>query len=60
VRAWQQGATNHGWGIIPWVGGTDGWIFFDSENATVTNRPMLTVEWDVAPNAQQVRFQQGV
>ena len=33
VRHWVAGGANHGWAILPWGGGTDGWAFSPSEAA---------------------------
>lgn len=45
VRHWVAGGANHGWAILPWGGGTDGWAFSPSEAAPIDLRPKLVVEW---------------
>lgn len=58
VRHWVAGGANHGWAILPWGGGTDGWAFSPSEAAPIDLRPKLVVEW--APAATTVStFQQA-
>jgi len=58
LQAWSNGATNFGWAILPWSNGTDGWEFNQSENATISNRPKLTVQW-VPAATSSASFQQG-
>jgi hypothetical protein len=42
VQAWVDGTrANHGWAILPWFGGGDGWGFATSEAATERDRPQL-------------------
>ncbi len=53
LQAWSNGAPNHGWVFIN--SSTDGWDFASSENATVANRPRLTV-LAVPPNSGQLNF----
>jgi uncharacterized repeat protein (TIGR01451 family) len=43
VQAWSSGATNLGWVMIS--NSDTGWEFPTSESGTVTERPMLTVDW---------------
>jgi hypothetical protein len=43
VQAWAYGAPNFGWGITQKGGG--GWDFASSENGTVANRPLLTIDY---------------
>jgi hypothetical protein len=49
VQAWANGDANHGWGVIPWVGGSNGWIFNASEFADVNARPQLTIYHSLMP-----------
>lgn len=58
VRHWVSGGANHGWAILPWGGGTDGWAFSPSEVATIDRRPKLIVEWLPAGTNVAV-FRQG-
>jgi len=58
VRHWVAGGVNHGWAILPWGGGTDGWAFSPSEAAAVDLRPKLVVEW-VPSGTTVATFQQG-
>lgn len=58
VRHWVAGGANHGWAILPWGGGTDGWAFSPSEAAAVDLRPKLVVEW-VPSGTTVAAFQQG-
>ncbi|HEY1380582.1 MAG TPA: DNRLRE domain-containing protein [Gemmataceae bacterium] len=59
LQAWSGGTSNFGWGIIPWDSGTDGWIWDSANNATVGQRPKLTVEW-LPATTSVAGFQQGV
>jgi VCBS repeat-containing protein len=59
IRAWNAGATNFGWVLSPFAGGTDGWAFSPSETADATIRPMLKIEW-VPAGTTSVVFQQGL
>ena len=59
IRAWNSGATNFGWLLNPFLGGTDGWAFSPSEAADTTLRPMLKIEW-VPAGTNSVVFQQGL
>jgi len=43
LQSWSDGATNHGWALIS--NNDDGWDFDSSENGTIANRPLLTVDW---------------
>lgn len=44
VQAWVSGTRpNHGWAILPWTSGGDGWFFSTAENATERDRPQLRV-----------------
>lgn len=43
VQAWANGQTNHGWLIASNSG--DGFVFFSSEAATASDRPLLTVSF---------------
>ncbi len=44
VQAWVDGtATNFGWAMIPYAGGTDGWGFSTSDQEIVEVRPRLRV-----------------
>jgi len=58
VQAWANGAANHGWAFLPWVGGTDGWMFTSSEAARIGSRPALEIDW-LPPGATVATFQQG-
>ena len=45
VRAWiHDGVPNYGWGMI--CSGPDGWNFDSSQSTTVSNRPLLTVDFE--------------
>jgi hypothetical protein len=45
VRAWiHDGLPNYGWGMI--CSGPDGWNFDSSQSTTVSNRPLLTVNFE--------------
>jgi len=59
IRAWNAGATNRGWVLNPFFGGTDGWAFSASDSADPALRPMLKVEW-VPAGTTSVIFQQGL
>ena len=43
LQAWSDGDTNYGWAIIS--NSTNGWDADSSENATQSNRPMLSVDY---------------
>jgi hypothetical protein len=43
VQAWANGAANHGWVMIAWLGSTDGWGFGSSESIVERDRPRLRV-----------------
>ena len=44
IQAWVDGTrANHGWAILPWPGGGDGWGFATSDAATERDRPQLRV-----------------
>lgn len=44
VQRWVSGeSVNHGWAVLPWNLGTDGWIIESSESAAAKNRPQLRV-----------------
>ncbi len=43
LRAWMNGAVNHGWAILPASAGTNGIDFNTSENASLATRPQLIV-----------------
>ncbi len=45
VRAWASGIPNHGWAMLPWQDGTNGWSFSPSEVASLSDRPLLEIEW---------------
>lgn len=48
VQAWALGASNYGWAFINQVYLGSNWtLFATSENATVTSRPLLTVDYVV-------------
>jgi hypothetical protein len=48
VQAWVNGArTNHGWAVLPWPGGGDGWGFSSAEAGTERDRPRLRVYFTV-------------
>jgi len=50
VQAWATGTRpNHGWAILPWPGGGDGWAIELSESATVRDRPTLAVWYTLPP-----------
>ncbi|MDX2146280.1 MAG: DNRLRE domain-containing protein [Planctomycetota bacterium] len=59
VRAWLNGAPNHGLALLPFIQGSDGVGFPSSEFASLAQRPQLVVTTPTAP--VRVRsFQQGV
>ncbi len=44
VRRWVRGDNaNHGWAILPWITGQDGWGIQSSESANLDERPKLTI-----------------
>ncbi len=43
VRAWANGAPNHGWVIV--ANGSNGWAFRSADWVGIAERPMLTVVW---------------
>ena len=43
LQAWSNGETNNGWALVS--NSSDGWDFDSSEDGTVSNRPVLTVDW---------------
>ena len=45
LRAWASGVANHGWAILPWANGSDGWAFSPSEAGNQLLRPRLRVQW---------------
>lgn len=47
VQAWANGDPNYGWAFLPT--GSNGWDFASSENATVANRPNLSVDFTMIP-----------
>ena len=49
VRLWSTGATNQGWGGLPWTGGTDGWAFASRRAAVTNQRPRLSVTFTPRP-----------
>lgn len=59
MRAWMNGATNHGWALLPASAGTNGIDFNTSENASAPTRPQLIV---TVPNAavSVATFRQGL
>ncbi|MDR3457519.1 MAG: DNRLRE domain-containing protein [Verrucomicrobiae bacterium] len=59
VQAWANGDTNCGWAMLGLPQETDGFGFSPSEDATVANRPRLTVYWVPAGTAS-VSFRSGV
>jgi len=59
VQAWAGGAANHGWALMPWNAGTDGWAFSSAEATAIDRRPRLEVDW-VRSSASVASFQQGV
>ncbi len=59
LRAWMNGATNHGWAILPVSAGTNGIDFNTSENASASTRPQLIVTVPNQPVAVRT-FRQGL
>ncbi|MDX1962897.1 MAG: DNRLRE domain-containing protein [Pirellulales bacterium] len=53
VQAWVNGEANNGWGIVPWAGGSDGWIFNSMNATTADTRPELTIFY-LPPSATAV------
>jgi hypothetical protein len=49
VQAWANGDANNGWGVIPWVGGSNGWIVNSSEFTDINARPQLTIYHSLMP-----------
>lgn len=46
IEDWQAGIMpNHGWAVIPWLAGTDGWIYLSSDCLVQELRPKLVIEW---------------
>ncbi len=44
VQAWTNGSlANHGWAVLPWDNGTDGWLVNSSEAIAPEERPQLRV-----------------
>src|SRR5262249_44057031 len=43
MQAWSNGEANHGWAILPWLNGTNGWEFDSSEDTAFGDRPQLIV-----------------
>jgi hypothetical protein len=48
LQAWSDGADNYGWVIVS--DNDDGWDFASSEGGTITQRPLLTVDYTLAVN----------
>ncbi|MFM9956446.1 MAG: DNRLRE domain-containing protein [Phycisphaerales bacterium] len=59
LRAWMNGATNHGWAVLPASAGTNGIDFNTSENATASTRPQLIVTVPTEPVSVKT-FRQGL
>ncbi|MDJ0851268.1 MAG: DUF2341 domain-containing protein, partial [Myxococcota bacterium] len=51
LQAWSDGAANHGWVLVS--DDSDFWKFSSSDNGTVANNPLLTVDF-TPPNAAPV------
>ncbi|MBM4090879.1 MAG: DNRLRE domain-containing protein [Planctomycetes bacterium] len=50
VQKWLDGTlANHGWAILPWPGGSDGWAISSAETATVAYRPQLNIYYSPPP-----------
>jgi hypothetical protein len=60
LQAWSSGQANHGWAILPWTDGGDGWRFRASEAATLADRPKLVVKYLPAGTASVAELRQGV
>ncbi|WP_145084747.1 DNRLRE domain-containing protein [Aureliella helgolandensis] len=59
LRAWATGEANHGWALLPWEGGTDGWQISSSEASDASQRPTLRIEW-LPAGMQSASFRDGV
>lgn len=56
LRAWAAGAPNYGWSFLPFISGTDAWIFRSAEAVDASTRPELTIYFnaDTAAPAEVV------
>lgn len=63
VQEWANGGTNNGWALMPIVNGANGTALRSHLAADPTMRPILEVEYDVAPlpnGAQTTVFRNGM
>lgn len=73
VQDWASGIRpNHGWGIVPWPNGSDGWAVAMSESVAERERPQLRVFYTpgvppvvlqapvVTPGSVEIRFSGGI
>ena len=49
VQAWVNGTSNFGWGLIPWVNGSNGWGFYSDSYTDLTLSEKLTVTFTAVP-----------